>query len=89
MAQAILLRSTLVPPIYLVVHRGAQFGESASKEMTNFMGLTGHDLILGDDGEEAIEVSVRGVFGRDLRLARSVFLVFILFASKLAMKKIT
>lgn len=56
--------------------------------MMNFMGLIGFDLILGDDGEEVIEVSVRGVFGWDLWLVCLVFLVFILFVSKLVMKKI-
>nr|KIR89137.1 hypothetical protein I308_00138 [Cryptococcus tetragattii IND107] len=39
----------------LAVHRGVQLGEGVSNEMTNFMGLTGLDRMLGGKGGETRE----------------------------------
>lgn len=63
----------------LAVHRGVQLGEGVSNEMTNFMGLTGLDRMLGGKGGETREGGVRGILERALQLARLICLVFILF----------
>lgn len=73
----------------LAVHRGVQLGEGVSIEMTNFMGLTGLNRILGGKGGEAREVGVRGILERALQLARLAFLAFILFECKSNHGKIT
>lgn len=73
----------------LAVHRGVQLGEGVSIEMTNFMGLTGLNRILGGKGGEGREVGVREILERALQLARLVCLVFILFECKLNHGEIT